>query len=751
VTERLFGRDREVAALRRLILDDGARVVTVVGPPGVGKTRLATEVAGHLSDRFDHGTVFVDLASVAQAVLVPSAIARAVGVREVPDRPAMERLGPYLEPQHLLLVLDNFEHVSPAAEFVSALTEAAPRLSILVTSRSPLHLSMEHEFPVEPLATPAEVTLDAAQRSPAVALFVERARAVQPTFALTPHNAAFLSEICTRLEGLPLAVELAAVRIKTLPPAALAEHLSAPLAVLTRGSRDAPDRHRTLRDAMAWSDTLLDPRERQLLRRMAVFTGGWSLDAAHAVCAGLWDAREVVDGLEALIDHSLVQQTERSAHPRFRMLETIRQFAWDQLVESGEAEDARRRHARWALQLAEAAAPHLQGRDQGTWLAALDHDHENLQGALEWSLAGGDAQGGLRLAAALWWFWYVRGYFSDGLRWLERALAAASTQDEARLEALSGAAVLMAMQGDVARAQAWSEEGLAFARAIGNKDGAAYAVLTLGSLALRQRDFARARSLMEESAALFLESGNAWGRGCVLVNLQGLVRKAEPERASAMLEESVRILRDVGDKLCAASAINALAKEAQRAGDQARAAALFRESLIYSQELWSRVGVAQSLEGLAAATAHSAPLHAARLLGAAEVIRQKAGSAIPSAVQEARSQVRATIQHATGEEASAAAWSAGRRLTFEQAIAVALAGGTAARGGGPSVLTRREEEVAGLIAQGLTNREIASTLGITEKTAENHVLHIMNKLGVRSRAQIAVWAAPRHLHPATPS
>src|SRR3990170_4890443 len=430
MTARLFGREREVPALRRLILDDGVRLVTVVGPPGVGKTRLAAEIVKQLADRFDHGTVFVDLSPLTDAALVPTTIARAVGVREVPDRPVMERLAPYLEPQHLLLVLDNFEQVVDAAEFVSALIETAPRLSVIVTSRAPLNLRIEREFPLEPLATPAEATLEAVQRSPAVALFVERARSVQPTFALTPQNAASLGEICTRLEGLPLAIELAAVRVKTLPPAALADHLTAPLAVLTTGSRDAPDRHRTLRHAIAWSDVLLDPRERQLLRRMAVFAGGWSLDAAQSVCVGLWDAREVVDGLGTLINHSLVQQVELDAQPRFRMLETIRQFAWEQLVESGEAEDARRRHARWALELAEAAAGHLQGRNQGTWLAALDRDHENPQAALDWLLAGGDPEGGLRMAAALWWFWYVRGYFSDGRRWLERALAGAAKPDE---------------------------------------------------------------------------------------------------------------------------------------------------------------------------------------------------------------------------------------------------------------------------------------------------------------------------------
>lgn len=732
-------------------MDDGARLVTVVGPPGVGKTRLATEVGRQLAERFDHGMVFVDLSALWQADLVPTAIARSVSVREVPDRPVMERLAPFLESQHLLLVLDNFEHVIDAAESIAALIEAGPRLSVVVTSRSPLNLRAEREFPLDPLATPAGTTLEAVQRSPAVALFVERARAVQPTFAITPQNAASLGEICTRLEGLPLAIELAAARIKTLPPAALGEALTTPLAVLTAGLRDAPDRHRTLRDAIAWSDNLLDPRERQLLRRMAAFTGGWTLEAARSVCADRWTSDEVLESLSALVNHSLVRQEEQDARPRFRMLETIRQFAWERLGESGEVEEARRRHAHWALAFAEAAAGHLQRRDQDAWLTALDRDHENLQAALEWLLAGANREAGLRLAAALWWFWYVRGYFNEGQRWLQRALAASATPDDARLEALSGAAVLTALRGDVARAEALSEEGLSLARAIGNKDGAAYAVLTLGTIAVRQRDVGRARSLIEESAALFQESGNAWGRGCALVALHGLVRKEAPERASSMLEESVRTLREVGDKMCAASAINALAKEAQRAGDHARAAVLYREGLIYAQDLWSRLGVAQSLEGLAAATAQRDPLHGARLLAAAEAIRQKVGSAIPPAVQEERNRVAETIREAVGDDRTAAAWAEGQRLTFEQAIAVALGGGTVAKGRGPSLLSAREEEVASLIAQGLTNREIASSLKITEKTAENHVLHIMNKLGVRSRAQIAVWAAPRRLRSAAPS
>lgn len=751
MSQRLVGREREVAALRRLLLEDQARIVTIVGPPGVGKTRLATEVARQLAGRFDHGTVFVDLSPILQPELVPTAVARTVGVREVPDRPVDERLAAYLAARHLLIVLDNFEQVAEAAPFVSALLEAAPRLYVLVTSRAPLRLRAEQEFPLAPLTTPTSTRLEAAQRSPAVALFVARAQAAHPSFALTPQNAAAVAEICVRLDGLPLAIGLAAARIKTLPPAALAEQLVAPLAILTDGPRDAPARHRTLRNAIAWSDELLGQRERQILRRAAVFAGGWTLVALQEVCADLGGREEILDGLTSLVGHSLAHQSGDADGPaRFRMLDTIRQFALERLQRSGRMDDARDRHAQWALEFAENAEGHLQTHEQIVWLTRLDQDHENLLAALEWLLAGADAKAGLRLAGALWWFWYVRGYFSEGRRWLYRALDAASTPEASRLKALSGASVLTSLQGDIPRAEVLSQEGLRLAQAIGDKDGTAYAMLTLGSLYLRQSDVDRALPLVEESANLFLESGNKWGRGCALVALQGLMRKSQPERATALLEESVRLLREAGDKMCAASAVNALAKQAQGVGDYTRAAALYRESLIYSQEIWSRFGVAQSLEGLAAATAGEHPVHAGRLLAAAAAIRESVGSAIPPAVQEEHRRVAIAVRTAIGESAAAAAWEEGRKLMFEQAIAVALGGATEKPSRGPSLLSPREEEVAGLIVRGLTNREIGSALKITEKTAENHVLHIMNKLGVRSRAQIAVWAAPHQFRATEP-
>lgn len=740
----LFGRRTELQQVIDLLVTERHRLVTLTGSPGVGKTALAAEASEEVRRGFEHGVVTVDLAPVSDPVFVAPAVAKALGVRETTDRSLGPQLQAYLRHRRMLLVLDNFEHVVAAASVVTDILAAADGVQILVTSRIPLRLADEREVPLGPLALPGTSDLAAIVRSPAVELFVARAQTHALQFALTPQNADAVAEICIRLDGVPLAIELAAARAGPLPPDVLAEQLRRPLGMLSRAGGDGASRHRTMRDAIAWSDGLLGPGEQRVFRRLAVFTGGFLIEAAQAVCADLGSPADVRDALRMLMDHGLIHPTHGSE--RLAMFDTMRDYGLEQLMASDALNNVRRHHAGWVLQLAERAEPRLQGPEQTSWLQRLDDDQENIRAALAWAIEAGDPEIALRLAGAAWWFWYVRGRFSEGRRWLERAAAMHGGPPSARIKVLSGAAGLATLQGDAANGGAFAEQARELAEALADRDGAGYALMNLGAVALRNRDLDGATTRLETSARLFQQSGNKWGRACALVNLQGLVRsRGEADRAQAMLEESVSLLREVGDKMCGASAINALAKQARASGDVRRAAVLYRESLVYAGELGSTLGIAQSMEGLAAASAARAPNFAAVLLGASEAARKTGGIAIPAHVQTDRDKTAAAMRAGLSDEQVEAAWAAGLAMSVDEATAFALTGPhTGNRRTG--VLTAREEQVVALVAQGLTNREIAGALFITERTAENHLQHIMDKLGVNTRAQVAVWAASRGLH-----
>lgn len=742
VRSALIGRTRELDEVRALLQrDDAPRLLTIVGPPGVGKTALAVHAARAAAPAFPHGTVVVDLSVVDAPERVIEAIARALAVREVPDRPVMERVIAFLRDRRLLLVLDNVEHVVEAAPDVAAIAGGATGVRLLATGRAPFRLQEEQVFPLDPLPVARGPRLDDIRRAPAVELFVRRARLVRPDFALTADTAGAVADICARVDGLPLAIELAASRISILPPRALAESLHDALA-LSSAARDAPERHRSLRDALLWSERLLPEEHRRLLYRLGVFAGGCDADAAAQVCTEDGSRRAVLDGLSVLVEASLLTSTPQpDGRPRFRMLATIRAHACERLQEHGELAALRARHAAWALALAERAEPHLQTAAQTEWLDRLDQERENLAAALAWLVAAGEGAAAIRLAGALWWFWYVRGQFAEGGRLLQLALDT-GVAGRGRIKALSGAATFAALQGDAARAGLLGEECLRLATDLDDPRGRGYALTTLATVALRQRDTPRARSLLEAAVAAFAEPADRWGRACALVSLHGLVRGEDAGRAAAMLEESVALLREVGDRMCGASAILALARQARHEGAERRAAALYREGLAYAREIWSRLGIAQAFEGLAAVTAREEPGAAARLLGAAEALREAVGAAMPAAVKEDRGQTAATIRAALGERLTADAVAAGREMALDEAVRLALEGSPRS---GPSrrkgALSGREREVAALVARGFSNREIAEALSISEKTAENHVQHIMDKLGVNSRAQIAVWAA----------
>jgi predicted ATPase len=630
----LLGRERELADVRNLF-EGGARLVTLTGPGGTGKTRLGLQVAADLLDGFEHGAFLVELAPISDPTLVPSTIAQALGVRDVGSRPIVDALSEHLRGQSLLLLLDNFEQILPAAPVMADLLAACPGLAVLATSREPLRLRGEHEYAVMPLALPdahRATTAEVASRSPAVALFSQRARAIRADFALTDDNAPAVAEICARLDGLPLAIELAAARIKLLPPPALLNRLERRLQVLTGGARDAPARQRTLRDTMTWSHNLLDAAEQRLFRRLAVFVGGCTLEAAEAVCLadeGGPDS-EALAALAALVDKSLLRQVEGlDGEPRFTMLETIREYGLEQLVASGEAEAMHRRHVAFFLARAERAEPQLHGREQLTWMAQLEVEHDNLRAALAWSHRTPDgAEMGLRLAGALWWFWYLRGHLAEGRRQIEAGLATtADAPSRARVKALVAAAHLAGCLGDFERVAALAGRGLALATAADDGWGTASSLGFLGEHARLQGDYQEATRLHEQSLDWFRRIGDRQGVYFALFRLAEVARNhGEYDRATALHEESLAMRRQAGDKRGISASLLNLGEIAYRRAEYAAAESLFDESLALRRELDDRLGIAWSLNSMGkVARARGQIERASAFLGAGLALQRRLG------------------------------------------------------------------------------------------------------------------------------
>ena len=754
-----IGREREKAEVRRLL--STTRLLTLTGAGGSGKTRLALQVAADRLEEYPDGVWQVELAPLADPSLVPRAVASALGVSEQPSRALTEVVADYLRSKTLLLIFDNCEHVLPAcAQLADFLLRACPSLRMLATSREALRIAGEISWRVPSMSLP-----DLEQRLPpperlmdveAVRLFVERAAGVLPAFTVTTQNVHAIGQMCHQLDGMPLAIELAAARVKVLSAEQIVARLDDRFRLLTGGSRTALPRHQTLRATMDWSYGLLSEQEQSLLRRLSVFAGGCALEAIEAVCAGGGLAPAEILGLLAqLVDKSLVQVEIREGEARYRLLETVREYGRDRLREAGEAEETRRRHRDWYLPLVERAEPELHGPNQIAWLERLEENHDNIRAAFEWcrTEAGGDAAG-LRLAAALYQFWDIRGHFAEGRAWLDQMLSQhKAAAPVLRVKALTRAAHLAHRQGDYARVSALCEEALALAQAEGDKQGRAEALHYLAHAAEGAGDHHRAAELLNGSVALHRAVGNTFELARALNCLANTARVgANYPKAADLYEEALMLVHSLGDKgSMGAITLHNLGYVVLRQGDHQRSWALFRESLALVEELGDKRSMIKCLAGLAGASAEARPEWAARLFGATAALMSADSIRLEPFNRRDFDHYMAMAKGRMSELAFTAAWAQGAAMTLEQAVEYSLTSVETAplkteakkRPGTwkeKDLLTPREREVATFVARGLTNREIAERLVVTQRTAETHVQNILNKLGVTSRAEIAAWA-----------
>jgi predicted ATPase/DNA-binding CsgD family transcriptional regulator len=753
------GREKELAEVKRLLAD--TRLLTLTGSGGCGKTRLALAAASELVEGFEERVWFVELAPLADRSLVPQAVASTLGVREQPGRSPTETLSDYLGSKKVLLILDNCEHLIEAcAELAETLLRSCPELRILATSREALGIAGEISWSVPSLTLPdlrRLLDVESLSHYESARLFVERAAAVKPTFTLTEQNAPAVARVCYRLDGIPLAIELAAVRTKVLSVEEISDRLDGSFGLLASVGRTAIPRHRTLHATMDWSHELLPEQERILVRRLSVFAGGFTLKAVESVC--VWEdlqGGDVLDLLSHLVNKSLVVVAEQDSETRYHLLEAVRQYGWEKLSESGEEGQLREQHARYYLALAEEAEPELKGEGQVAWLERLEREHDNLQVAMRLLLGQGESEEASRLGWALWLFWGIRGYYDEGRRSMEQALSvegSVAMPASARAKALYVEGMMENYQGDHLSAEVLLEESVSLFRELDDKLGTAYALSNAGFAALGQGQPQKAITLTEEAVDLFLEVDEKWGAAIELGFLAVAWRdQGDHERAKRLAERGLTLSREVGERQAISVALNTLATLAQAERDHERARELFEEGLTVSAELGNESDVVHCLEGLASiAGAEGSFVRAARLWGTAGALLEEIEVGVHTYVPDrSLQQSQVAAAHARlDEEAFEAAWAEGRMMTSEQAIQYALeqaaAPKQAAAEANPAGLSAREAEVLRLVAGGLTNAEVAEKLFLSSRTVDWHLGSIYRKLGSHSRTEAARFAAEHDL------
>lgn len=666
----IIGREDQIASISQLLRDKETRLVTMTGIGGTGKTTIARAVAEKMLPDFNDGVFFIELAAVAQLEVVASTIAKPLGIKDEGGKPVLEVLKGSLRDKQMLLVIDNFEQVVEAAPQIAELLGAAERLKILVTSRSVLRLKAEVEFSVPPLDTPGETSMTSFEElkgNEAVLLFTERARAAKPSFSLTPENAPAVAEICARLEGLPLAIELAAARIRILSPSAILTKLENRLNLLTSGSRDLPERQQTMRGAVAWSYDLLIESEKSLFRRLSVFVGGFRLEAAEdftggeierldgtsgvenrtPLLSGGSQTMEVLDGITSLIDKSLLLQKEcPDGEPRFRMLEVVRDFALESLESASEADVICRRHAEYFVSYGEHAEPFLQAAQSAEWLDRLEDEHDNLRATMRWSLEN-DAPLAVRLAVALRNFWLVHCHLTEGYGWLKAALEKGGDPPPAlRFKLLNGLGLAARFRGEYETARKAYEDGLAAGKEAGDKQGIALSSRGLGLVAMQQEDFVAAKRYFDDGLAISRELDQKFGIAISLSFLGDLARTEDRNaEARPLFEEAVELFRTLDNKSALSDALNNLGAAAFGQGDYVAAKSRFAEGLEIANDLGNKITISCSLDGFAALAVEARDFErAAQLAGAAEHLREMIGYKIEPAERRFRENYLAKLR-----------------------------------------------------------------------------------------------------------